>query len=133
MNRSVLVALRPSRQRVVAAVLAGLLTAGLGWFVGAGALRTALACVAVVVLAVLLRTSEPLETRWPDLPAPRTRPGWHVVVGAQRAMEAARTDRDDRRGVALRLDAAEAGGPDPRIDAARAAVGLPAPSTRRPR
>ncbi len=125
--------MRPGATRLVWGVAAGALTAGFGWFVGVGAGRTAVGVVAVVLLALLLRTSEPLETRWPDLARPRTRPGRHVVSGVQRSLEAARTDRDDRRSVAARLDALEAGGPDPRIDAARTAVGLPDPSTRRPR
>lgn len=130
MRRSVLASLRPSPARLGAAALAVLLVAGLGWLVGAGAGRTALAAVAVAALGLLLRTSEPTETRWPDAPARRTRPGWHVVAGTQRAMEAARTDRDDRRTLARRLDAVQSGGPDPRLDAARAAVGLPVATPR---
>jgi hypothetical protein len=126
----VLVSLRPGARRSAAAVLAALLTAAMGWFVGADGARSVVAALAVAALVLLLRTADPAETRWPQPPARRTRPGWHVVAGAQRAMEAARTDRDDRRSVQRRLDAVQAGGADRRIDAARAAVGLPATTAR---
>ena len=132
MSRSVVHTLRPGGSRVVGAVLAGLLTTGLGWLVGADVLRTVVGALAVVPLVLLLRLAEPAEARWPVPPARRTRPGWYVVAGTQRAMEAARTDRDDRRTLQQRLDRLAAAGPDPRLDAARAAVGLPGPDPRRP-
>lgn len=130
MRRSVLASLSPSVGRAVGAPVAALVTAGLGWFVGASTARSAVAAVAVAALVLLLRTAEPVETGWPEPPGRRTRPGWHVVAGAQRALEGARTDRDDRRAVQHRLDALQAQGTDPRIDAARAAVGLPAAGPR---
>ncbi len=134
MRRSALVGLRPGVARLLASLAAAVTAAGLGWFVGAPPSRTALAAAAVLALGLLLRTAEPMETRWPAPPARRTRPGWHVVSSTQRAMEAARADRDDRRALAARLDALDAAAPvaDPRTDAARAAVGLPT-SPRRPR
>jgi len=130
---SVLVALRPGGGRAVGALLGGLLAGCLGWLVGADAARTVVGALAVGALALLVRTSEPTETRWPDPPSRRTRPGWHVVAGTQRALESARTDPHDRRSLERRLDLLAPGGPDPRLDAARAAVGLPGRRTRRPR
>lgn len=101
--RTVLREISPAPSRWVAAGAVALLCVGLGWFVGAGWTRAVVAAVAMFVVVLVSRTTEPVEAAWPDRPAARTRPGLHVVATTQRQLEGARTDAGDRAAVAERL------------------------------
>lgn len=123
--RSALHELRPTPGRLLGALATAAVVVGLGWFVGIEPGRVAGLAVAGAALVLLARVAPPVEASWPDAPGRRTRPGWHVVATTQRLLTSARTDRDDRAVVAARLDRlAGTGGHDPRVDAARRAVGL---------
>jgi hypothetical protein len=101
--RTVLREIAPAPSRWVAAVAVALLCVGLGWFVGAGWARAVVAALAMVVVVLVTRTTEPVEAAWPDRPAARTRPGLHVVATTQRQLEGARTDAGDRAALTERL------------------------------
>ncbi|WP_336923672.1 hypothetical protein [Aquipuribacter sp. SD81] len=115
----------PSLRRRLGALALAAATGGLCWFVGIGAGRAVGLCVLVAVLALAVRFEEPLEQRWPDRPAPRTRPGRQEVALTARQVEGARTDAGDRALLAERLRRldARAGAPSA-LDDVRRAAGL---------
>jgi hypothetical protein len=133
--------LRPTPARWAAVAVAVLATAVLCWFVGVAPGRAVGLAAVVALIVLVLRMDDSGEDRWPQPPAPRTRPGRQVVATTTRQLDAARGDAGDRAVVADRLARLQRGqrhdghadrdsrdGPDrdpTLVDDVRAAVGLP--------
>lgn len=123
---SVLREVRPSLQRCVLCGVAAVAVLALGWLVGVPPGRAALLAAAAVAVVLVARAAEPVEQYWPEPPGLRSRPGTQLLSSAQRQMESARTDRDSRWALQQRTDRLDPA--DPRVVAARRAVGLRGPA-----